>query len=101
MPTRWACLPLILVLLALAACASSQPTPAAAPPAGEPVTIRFAVQAGDAPVTCARGAEALGSAQNAVQFNDLRFYVSNVALVSESGEAARPNWRRMACGSPA
>ncbi len=94
MSTRWAFAVITLVMLALAGCdGADSAVPAATPgstaPADatptQPVAIRFSMQAGDAPITCAQGAAALGLSQNGVQFNDLRFYVSNVALVDSAG----------------
>ena len=89
MSTRWFILSLSLAMLALTACAPAQPTPAAEAPStlAEPISIHFAMQAGDQPISCAQGGPALGLAQSDVQFNDLRFYVSNVVLVTGAGEA--------------
>jgi uncharacterized repeat protein (TIGR04052 family) len=43
------------------------------------------MQAGDEPISCAQGASGLGLAENDVRFNDLRFYISNVALINDAG----------------
>ncbi len=85
MRTHWKVAALALAASALAAC---QPVQMTAPSqAAQPVAVRFAIQAGDAPVTCTQGAEGLGVAGSPAQFNDLRFYVSNVALITAAGEA--------------
>lgn len=90
--SRWPLIAMMLVMLAVAGCTTANPA-APAPPenaaaaAMQPVAIRFAVQAGDAAITCTDGAAALGASQKSAQFNDLRFYVSNVALVNGAGEA--------------
>ncbi len=90
MSCRWSVPLVILAATVIGACApmpNAAPT-AAAPAPADPVAIRFAMQAGDEAVSCAQGATSLGTAQNAVTFNDLRFYVSNVALVNAEGDTA-------------
>lgn len=81
-------------LLLLAGCQAIQPP--AAPPAdqaptsqetGKPVEIRFALKAGGQDLSCAEPATGLGTTQSTVQLNDLRFYVSNIALIDGSGNA--------------
>lgn len=63
-------------------------TDTAAPPvSSEAVEIRFAMKAGDQLVSCGQPAEGLGVSQSTVQFNDLRFYISNLALIDSSGNA--------------
>lgn len=59
-----------------------------AEPAGQEVTIQFAVKAGATDVACASADpyEGLGTAASAVRFNDIRFYVSNVRLLAGSEE---------------
>ncbi len=99
MSSRWMILPLLLVTLLFSACTPAQPTPAGAPAAevaadapadtripAEAISIRFAMQAADQPLTCTQGATGLGLSQNEVQFNDLRFYVSNIALLNTAGD---------------
>ena len=54
---------------------------------GEAVEIRFALKAGDQDLSCAEPATGLGTTQSTVQLNDLRFYVSNLALIDGSGNA--------------
>lgn len=54
---------------------------------GEAVEIRFALKAGDQDLSCAQPATDLGTTQSTVQLNDLRFYVSNLALIDGSGNA--------------
>jgi uncharacterized repeat protein (TIGR04052 family) len=51
------------------------------------VEIRFALKAGDQDLSCAEPATGLGTTQGTVQLNDLRFYVSNLALIDGSGNA--------------
>ncbi len=53
--------------------------------AGEAVEIRFALKAGDQELSCADAATGLGTTQSTAQLNDLRFYVSNLALIDGSG----------------
>lgn len=79
-------------LLLLAGCQAIQPPPTTpgepAPVSketGAPVEIRFALKAGDQDLRCADPATGLGATQSTVQLNDLRFYVSNLALIDGSG----------------
>lgn len=59
----------------------------AAPP-GQAVTINFAVKVGAQDAACGTAApyQGLGTASTAVTFNDIRFYVSNIRLLSGSEE---------------
>lgn len=88
------CTATVAGLLLLAGCQAIQPsaaTPADAAPTrqetGKPVEIRFALKAGDQDLICAQPATGLGITQSTVQLNDLRFYVSNLALIDGSGNA--------------
>ncbi len=88
-------LPLLLVMLiTLMGCQALQPPPATdsstaseTNPASEAVEIRFTLQAGDQEVSCAQPATGLGTTQSTAQLNDLRFYISNLALIDGSGNA--------------
>jgi uncharacterized repeat protein (TIGR04052 family) len=58
-----------------------------AEPAGQAVTIKFAIKVGDADVGCGATAyDDLGTAGSSVTFNDARFYVSNIRLRSGTTE---------------
>jgi uncharacterized repeat protein (TIGR04052 family) len=63
--------------LAFAASAAAQPT--------SPITIRFAVSAAGAPVTCTTKITGVGTTRSTVSISDLRFYVSRVRLVRTDG----------------
>lgn len=51
------------------------------------VDIRFAAMAGDEPVACGTAIEGLGSTAQAAQLQDLRFFVSEVKLLTRAGRA--------------
>lgn len=72
--------------VSIAAPSAPAAAPAVAEAAAQPVTIQFAFQAGEQPVTCSTAVEALGTTQSPVQVNDARFYVSNVRMVNDKGE---------------
>ena len=80
-------------LLLLVGCQPIQPaatttnTTTAGDTTGEAVEIRFALKASDQDLSCAEPATGLGTTQSTVQLNDLRFYVSNLALIDGSGNA--------------
>lgn len=59
-----------------------------AEPPGQAVTINFAARVGADDATCATATpyEGLGTADSAVTFNDLRFYVSNIRLLAGGEE---------------
>ena len=62
--------------------------PAGAPPAqGQPVSIAFAAKAGQADVRCGSPIAALGTGATAAELRDLRFYVSEIALVTDQDVA--------------
>lgn len=64
--------------------------PASGPPAQTlPVSIAFAAKAGQADVRCGSPIAALGTGATAAELRDLRFYVSEVALVTDQ-EVAVP-----------
>lgn len=52
-----------------------------------PVSIAFAAKAGDAEVRCGAPIAALGTGATAAELRDLRFYVSEIALVTDQGTA--------------
>ncbi len=88
-------LPLLLVsLITLMGCQAIQPvattdsaTAVDSSSAGDAVEIRFALKAGDQEVSCAQPVTGLGTTQSTAQLNDLRFYISNLALIDGSGNA--------------
>ncbi|MGE0027289.1 MAG: MbnP family copper-binding protein [Thermoleophilia bacterium] len=51
------------------------------------VTIRFAAVAGQTPVSCAAPITGLGTTNATANLQDLRFYISNVRLVTKAGKA--------------
>jgi len=55
--------------------------------AQQDITINFAAHVGDEVAACGTTYENFGSTDTAVAFADLRFYVSNVQLLTASGEA--------------
>ena len=67
--------------------AEAQPTtePAAEVEA-QPITISFAMKAGDQDAHCDETVEGLGTTGSPVTFNDLRFYVANLHLINNEGE---------------
>ncbi len=90
--------PLALAALApLAVGCDDDDSPAAAEP--QAVSVRFAAKLGDTPAACGVRVEGVGATQGAVTVKDLRFYVSEVALLTDAGEAvplaleARSPWQ--------
>lgn len=53
------------------------------------VSIEFAGVAGEEPVSCGKPIAGLGTTSRTAQLTDLRFYVSDVALLREGGGAVR------------
>lgn len=51
------------------------------------ITLNFAAHVGDEVAACGTTYAGIGSTDAAIEFADLRFYVSNVQLLTESGEA--------------
>jgi hypothetical protein len=72
--------------VALAACAATLPAVAAAADP-QPVTLRFAAQVNGQPFACGQRYADIGSTRSTITPGDLRFYVSEVALVDETGRA--------------
>ncbi len=84
-----ACLTAALTL-ALSACGGgggSDDTPASTPSAAatQDVSVQFAATVGNTVVSCGATLSGLGSSVVNAQLSDLRFYLSNVRLVSSSG----------------
>jgi uncharacterized repeat protein (TIGR04052 family) len=81
-------LPLALAValpLALAACGGGgSDTPAPSGPKN--ITIDFAAKAGTQDVKCGATITGLGSGKVSAELHDLRFYVSNVALINDKGD---------------
>ncbi len=76
---------------ALSACGggggSSDTVAAAAPLADQAVSIQFTALNASAPVKCGTPLTGLGSTAVAADLKDLRFYITNVALVNDKGVA--------------
>ncbi|SFF19340.1 MbnP family copper-binding protein [Paracidovorax wautersii] len=70
-----------------AAAANPTPTPAPTPAGPRSVAITFAAQAGSQAVKCGTPITGLGTGRVSADLHDLRFYVSNVALLNDKGEA--------------
>lgn len=51
------------------------------------ITLNFAAHVGDEVAACGTTYAGIGSTDAAIEFADLRFYVSNVQLLTEAGEA--------------
>lgn len=78
-----------LVPLALTACGGGSDNAVATPvaPAGpQSITIDFAAKAGTQDVKCGTTITGLGTAKVSAELNDLRFYVSNIALINDKDE---------------
>lgn len=83
-PSTWlAALPLSLVL-PLVACSTVPPAPAARL---QDVVITFAARTGDTPVSCGQPLVGLGRSAAQAELRDLRFYVSELALIRRDGSA--------------
>lgn len=77
---------LAVLALPLAACqglAPGRPAPSAAP---QRVVIEFAAKAGDAAVACGTPIAGLGTTSARAELRDLRFYVSEPALIDADGK---------------
>ena len=72
--------------LLLAACAATLPAVAAAADP-QPVTLRFAAQVNGQPFACGQRYADIGTTRSTTTPSDLRFYVSELALVDEAGRA--------------
>lgn len=76
------------VVLMLAACGGGSSEPAPEVPAGpQSIAIDFAAVAGTQPVQCGTPIAGLGTGAVTADLHDLRFYVSNVALLNDKDEA--------------
>jgi uncharacterized repeat protein (TIGR04052 family) len=74
--------------LLLAACTTAPTLPAASPLAAvQAVTVRFAAQVNGQPFACGQSYAGVGSTRSTITPSDLRFFVSEVALVDEAGRA--------------
>jgi uncharacterized repeat protein (TIGR04052 family) len=74
--------------LLLVACVTA-PTPTSGGSAArpQPVTLRFAAQINGQPFACGQSYAGVGSTRSTITPSDYRFYVSEVALVDETGRA--------------
>ena len=75
--------------LALAACGGGggSDTATPAPTGPQSITIDFAAKAGTQDVKCGTAITGLGNGKVSAELHDLRFYVSNVALVNDKDES--------------
>lgn len=71
--------------LAFVAAAVGVDSPAAAPPAIQPVEIRFDARVGTEPARCESAYTGVGKANAGMRFQDLRLYVSALRLISSDG----------------
>jgi len=53
----------------------------------QPITLRFAATVGDAMALCGETYAGIGADEAEISFNDFRFYVSNVQLLTADGDA--------------
>jgi uncharacterized repeat protein (TIGR04052 family) len=74
-----------LALSAVGALAVASTPATAEADSRQPVTLRFAAVAGDAPVSCGAPIAGLGMTGATAQLADLRFYVSDVRLLRRDG----------------
>lgn len=72
--------------LILTACGGGD-SPPAAPTGPQNISIDFAAKAGNQNVKCGTPSTGLGIGGVTAELHDLRFYVSNVALLNEKGES--------------
>ena len=89
-PLRAATVATGLLPLLLAACGggSGSSTPPTPEPTGpQKIAIEFAAQAGTTAVQCGTRLTGVGSGKVNAELRDLRFYVSNVALINAQGQA--------------
>jgi uncharacterized repeat protein (TIGR04052 family) len=77
----------LICAAALSACGGGSDTVASTPAADQAVSIQFAAVNGTTPVTCGTQLTGLGSTSVAADLKDLRFYITNVALISDKGVA--------------
>ena len=79
----------LAVPLVLTACGGggSSDTATPAPTGPQSITIDFAAKAGTQDVKCGTAITGLGNGNVSAQLHDLRFYVSNVALVNDKDES--------------
>lgn len=73
--------------LALAACGGGGDASEPAPAGPQGITVDFAAKAGTQDVKCGTPITGLGNGKVSAELHDLRFYVSNVALLNDRGEA--------------
>ncbi|MFG5409441.1 MbnP family copper-binding protein [Piscinibacter sakaiensis] len=74
--------------LALAGCSIPTSAPGAGAAAGtQPVAVRFAAQVNGQPFACGQSYAGVGTTRSTITPSDYRFYVSEVALVDETGRS--------------
>jgi len=87
-PLRATALTAVLLPLFLTACGGGSGSSADPAPTGpQNIAIEFAAKAGNVPVQCGSKIAGLGTGNIGAELRDLRFYVSNVALINDKGEA--------------
>lgn len=69
----------------LAIADSSAVRVAAQSPSSQPVNIRFRAMLGDVPASCTSAFQNIGTSHSTLHIQDLKFYVSNVRLVTTAG----------------
>ncbi|WP_406625623.1 MbnP family copper-binding protein [Acidovorax sp. SDU_ACID1] len=84
---------LLAAAATLSACGTTDP--GATAKAEQTVSIRFAAMTGTEPVRCGKTISGLGKPASSAELRDLRFYVSDVALIDEAG---RPEPLRLTPG---
>ena len=72
---------------ALSACGGGSDAAVGTPAADQAVSIRFAAVNGATPVKCGTQLTGMGSTAVAADLKDLRFYITNLALVNDKGVA--------------
>jgi uncharacterized repeat protein (TIGR04052 family) len=77
----------LICAAALSACGGGSDTVVSTPAADQAVSIQFAAVNGTTPVTCGTRLTGLGSTSVAADLKDLRFYITNVALINDKGVA--------------
>lgn len=87
-PLRAKALTAAALPLLLSACGGGSGSSADPAPVGvQNIAIEFAAKAGNVPVRCGSKIDSLGTGNVSAELRDLRFYVSDAALINDKGEA--------------